>query len=150
MYKWGKLYGFILDFWFALVVSTDYPVSSDQRTCVWNVTQNATFWTGRKAATDRYVKVHQSNWMVFMHSLHFVGLHKKCTFETCDIHVYHYLSFSNLKGADQCSECAHFKDGPNCVARCTQGVPGVNNQLVWTYPDKNRQCQPCHANCTQG
>lgn len=53
-------------------------------------------------------------------------------------------------GADNCSECAHFKDGPHCVARCTQGVPGVNGQLVWTYSDKNRQCQPCHANCTQG
>ncbi|KAA0704734.1 Epidermal growth factor receptor [Triplophysa tibetana] len=53
-------------------------------------------------------------------------------------------------GADQCSECAHFKDGPNCVERCTQGVPGINNQLVWTYLDKNGQCMPCHANCTQG
>ncbi|XP_056593752.1 epidermal growth factor receptor-like [Triplophysa dalaica] len=56
----------------------------------------------------------------------------------------------NGPGADQCSECAHFKDGPNCVERCTQGVPGINNQLVWTYLDKNRQCQPCHDNCTQG
>ncbi|XP_050954794.1 epidermal growth factor receptor [Labeo rohita] len=53
-------------------------------------------------------------------------------------------------GADQCTECAHFKDGTHCVAQCAQGVQGLNNRLVWTYPDKNRQCQPCHANCTQG
>ncbi|XP_056306216.1 epidermal growth factor receptor-like [Danio aesculapii] len=53
-------------------------------------------------------------------------------------------------GADQCTECAHFKDGTHCVAQCAQGVQGLNNRLVWTYPDKSRQCQPCHANCTQG
>uniref|UniRef100_A0A673KRW5 Receptor protein-tyrosine kinase n=1 Tax=Sinocyclocheilus rhinocerous TaxID=307959 RepID=A0A673KRW5_9TELE len=53
-------------------------------------------------------------------------------------------------GADQCTECAHFKDGTHCVAQCAQGVQGLNNRLVWTYPDKNGQCQPCHANCTQG
>uniref|UniRef100_A0A9J8DD16 Receptor protein-tyrosine kinase n=1 Tax=Cyprinus carpio carpio TaxID=630221 RepID=A0A9J8DD16_CYPCA len=49
-------------------------------------------------------------------------------------------------GADQCTECAHFKDGTQCVAQCAQGL---YNRLVWTYPDKNGQCQPCHANCTQ-
>ncbi|XP_051970903.1 epidermal growth factor receptor-like isoform X1 [Xyrauchen texanus] len=53
-------------------------------------------------------------------------------------------------GADQCTECAHFKDGPHCVALCAQGVPGLNNRHVWTYADKKRQCQLCHANCTQG
>ncbi|KAK2870318.1 hypothetical protein QQF64_021724 [Cirrhinus molitorella] len=53
-------------------------------------------------------------------------------------------------GADQCTECAHFKDGKHCVAQCAQGVQGLNNRLVYTYPDKTRQCQPCHANCTQG
>uniref|UniRef100_A0A8C1ZFG8 Receptor protein-tyrosine kinase n=1 Tax=Cyprinus carpio TaxID=7962 RepID=A0A8C1ZFG8_CYPCA len=49
-------------------------------------------------------------------------------------------------GADQCTECAHFKDGTQCVAQCAQGL---YNRLVWTYPDKYGQCQPCHANCTQ-
>uniref|UniRef100_A0A673GNT8 Receptor protein-tyrosine kinase n=1 Tax=Sinocyclocheilus rhinocerous TaxID=307959 RepID=A0A673GNT8_9TELE len=53
-------------------------------------------------------------------------------------------------GADQCTQCAHFKDGTQCVAQCAQGVQGLYNRLVWTYPDKNGQCQPCHANCTQG
>ncbi|KAK7118642.1 hypothetical protein R3I94_022213 [Phoxinus phoxinus] len=53
-------------------------------------------------------------------------------------------------GADQCTECAHFKDGSHCVAQCAQGVQGLNNRLVWTYPDKTGQCQPCHPNCTQG
>uniref|UniRef100_A0A8C1KKK3 Receptor protein-tyrosine kinase n=1 Tax=Cyprinus carpio TaxID=7962 RepID=A0A8C1KKK3_CYPCA len=53
-------------------------------------------------------------------------------------------------GADQCTECAHFKDGMHCVAQCAQGVQGLNNRLVWTYPDKKGQCQPCHTNCTQG
>uniref|UniRef100_A0A8C2DVA7 Receptor protein-tyrosine kinase n=1 Tax=Cyprinus carpio TaxID=7962 RepID=A0A8C2DVA7_CYPCA len=52
--------------------------------------------------------------------------------------------------ADQCTECAHFKDGMHCVAQCAQGVQGLNNRLVWTYPDKKGQCQPCHTNCTQG
>uniref|UniRef100_A0A673GQF9 Receptor protein-tyrosine kinase n=1 Tax=Sinocyclocheilus rhinocerous TaxID=307959 RepID=A0A673GQF9_9TELE len=51
---------------------------------------------------------------------------------------------------DQCTQCAHFKDGTQCVAQCAQGVQGLYNRLVWTYPDKNGQCQPCHANCTQG
>lgn len=53
-------------------------------------------------------------------------------------------------GADQCTECAHFKDGIHCVAQCAQGVQGLNNRLDWTYPDKTGKCQPCHANCTQG
>uniref|UniRef100_A0A3B4DLE0 Receptor protein-tyrosine kinase n=1 Tax=Pygocentrus nattereri TaxID=42514 RepID=A0A3B4DLE0_PYGNA len=53
-------------------------------------------------------------------------------------------------GADQCVECAHFKDGSHCVSQCAHGVPGMNDRLVWSYPDKNRECQPCHPNCTQG
>uniref|UniRef100_A0A3B1JXU7 Receptor protein-tyrosine kinase n=1 Tax=Astyanax mexicanus TaxID=7994 RepID=A0A3B1JXU7_ASTMX len=53
-------------------------------------------------------------------------------------------------GADQCVECAHFKDGSNCVSQCANGVPGMNNRLIWTFVDKNRQCQPCHPNCTHG
>ncbi|XP_072536407.1 epidermal growth factor receptor-like isoform X1 [Salminus brasiliensis] len=53
-------------------------------------------------------------------------------------------------GADQCVKCAHFKDGSHCVSQCANGVPGVNNKLIWTYPDKNRECRPCHPNCTHG
>uniref|UniRef100_A0A7N8XZF4 Receptor protein-tyrosine kinase n=1 Tax=Mastacembelus armatus TaxID=205130 RepID=A0A7N8XZF4_9TELE len=53
-------------------------------------------------------------------------------------------------GPDQCSQCAHFKDGPHCVPRCPHGVPGDGDMLIWKYPDSIGQCQPCHQNCTQG
>uniref|UniRef100_A0A4W4EKZ0 Receptor protein-tyrosine kinase n=1 Tax=Electrophorus electricus TaxID=8005 RepID=A0A4W4EKZ0_ELEEL len=53
-------------------------------------------------------------------------------------------------GLDGCVECANFRDGPHCVARCPQGVPGENETLVWKYPDSTRVCQLCHHNCTQG
>eukprot|EP00064_Thunnus_orientalis_P014425 superscaffoldBa00002497_g14469 len=53
-------------------------------------------------------------------------------------------------GPDQCSQCAHFKDGPHCVPRCPHGVLGDGDTLIWKYPDMTRQCQPCHLNCTQG
>ncbi|XP_066540239.1 epidermal growth factor receptor-like isoform X2 [Hoplias malabaricus] len=53
-------------------------------------------------------------------------------------------------GADNCVDCAHFKDGSHCVLQCAHGIPDMNNKLIWTYSDKNRVCQPCHPNCTQG
>ncbi|XP_028289789.1 melanoma receptor tyrosine-protein kinase-like isoform X2 [Gouania willdenowi] len=53
-------------------------------------------------------------------------------------------------GPDQCSQCAHVKDGPHCVLRCPHGVPGKEDVLVWSYADGGGQCQPCHQNCTQG
>uniref|UniRef100_A0A672J273 Receptor protein-tyrosine kinase n=1 Tax=Salarias fasciatus TaxID=181472 RepID=A0A672J273_SALFA len=53
-------------------------------------------------------------------------------------------------GPDQCSQCAHFKDGPHCVARCPHGVQGDGDTLIWKYPDSSGQCQSCHQNCTQG
>ncbi|KAK1795390.1 hypothetical protein P4O66_010567 [Electrophorus voltai] len=53
-------------------------------------------------------------------------------------------------GADQCTECAHFKDRFTCVPSCAQRVHGFNNTLIWTYTDKNRQCQRCHPDCIQG
>nr|XP_046228029.1 melanoma receptor tyrosine-protein kinase-like isoform X2 [Scatophagus argus] len=53
-------------------------------------------------------------------------------------------------GPDQCSLCAHFKDGPHCVLRCPHGVLGDGDALIWKYPDRKGQCQPCHQNCTQG
>ncbi|KAG9278768.1 epidermal growth factor receptor-like [Astyanax mexicanus] len=53
-------------------------------------------------------------------------------------------------GPDGCVECAHFRDGPHCVARCPQGIPGEKDTLVWKYPDSMRVCQLCHQNCTQG
>uniref|UniRef100_UPI0037E8D14B melanoma receptor tyrosine-protein kinase-like isoform X2 n=1 Tax=Semicossyphus pulcher TaxID=241346 RepID=UPI0037E8D14B len=53
-------------------------------------------------------------------------------------------------GPDQCSQCAHFKDGPHCVPRCPHGVLGEKDTLIWKYPDGTGQCQSCHQNCTQG
>uniref|UniRef100_A0A3Q1ELU9 Receptor protein-tyrosine kinase n=1 Tax=Acanthochromis polyacanthus TaxID=80966 RepID=A0A3Q1ELU9_9TELE len=53
-------------------------------------------------------------------------------------------------GSDQCSQCAHFKDGPHCVPRCPHGVQGGGDTLIWKYTDGTGQCQPCHQNCSQG
>ncbi|XP_047662260.1 epidermal growth factor receptor isoform X1 [Tachysurus fulvidraco] len=53
-------------------------------------------------------------------------------------------------GPDMCVECANYKDGPHCVSRCPQGVPGEKEMLIWKYPDSMHVCQLCHPNCTQG
>ncbi|XP_048121674.1 epidermal growth factor receptor-like isoform X1 [Alosa alosa] len=53
-------------------------------------------------------------------------------------------------GPGQCVECLHFTDGPRCVHHCPHNVFGENDKLIWKYPDRRRECQPCHANCTQG
>ncbi|XP_048019191.1 epidermal growth factor receptor [Megalobrama amblycephala] len=53
-------------------------------------------------------------------------------------------------GPDKCAACANYKDGPHCVPRCPQGVPGEKDILIWKYADVMRVCQPCHENCTQG
>uniref|UniRef100_A0A9J8BCP6 Epidermal growth factor receptor n=1 Tax=Cyprinus carpio carpio TaxID=630221 RepID=A0A9J8BCP6_CYPCA len=46
--------------------------------------------------------------------------------------------------------CANYQDGPHCVTRCPQGIPGEKDVLIWKYADTMRVCQPCHENCTQG
>ncbi|XP_037311535.2 melanoma receptor tyrosine-protein kinase-like [Pungitius pungitius] len=53
-------------------------------------------------------------------------------------------------GSDQCSQCAHLKDGPHCVRRCPHGVLGDGDALISKYADGKGQCQPCHQNCTEG
>ncbi|XP_026137105.1 epidermal growth factor receptor-like isoform X1 [Carassius auratus] len=53
-------------------------------------------------------------------------------------------------GPDKCTFCANYKDGPHCVPRCPQGIPGEKDILIWKYADSMRVCQPCHKNCTQG
>uniref|UniRef100_A0A673K1W0 Receptor protein-tyrosine kinase n=1 Tax=Sinocyclocheilus rhinocerous TaxID=307959 RepID=A0A673K1W0_9TELE len=53
-------------------------------------------------------------------------------------------------GPDKCTVCANYKDGPHCVPRCPQGIPGEKDILIWKYTDRMRVCQPCHENCTQG
>ncbi|KAJ6665365.1 hypothetical protein lerEdw1_004414 [Lerista edwardsae] len=52
-------------------------------------------------------------------------------------------------GADHCSKCFHFKDGPNCVEKCPDGVQGTNS-FIFKFADENRECHSCHPNCTQG
>uniref|UniRef100_UPI003AAAAD41 receptor tyrosine-protein kinase erbB-4-like n=1 Tax=Centroberyx gerrardi TaxID=166262 RepID=UPI003AAAAD41 len=53
------------------------------------------------------------------------------------------------QGPDQCVKCLHFKDGPNCVKKCPDGVQGANS-FIFKYAKANNECHPCHANCTQG
>ncbi|XP_035376884.1 receptor tyrosine-protein kinase erbB-4-like isoform X2 [Electrophorus electricus] len=52
-------------------------------------------------------------------------------------------------GPDHCVKCLHFKDGPNCVEKCPDGLQGANS-FIFKYAKANNECHPCHANCTQG
>ncbi|XP_072339453.1 receptor tyrosine-protein kinase erbB-4-like isoform X1 [Scyliorhinus torazame] len=52
-------------------------------------------------------------------------------------------------GPDHCTKCSHYKDGPNCVERCPDGLHGARG-FIFKYADSNHECHPCHANCTQG
>ncbi|XP_048339530.1 receptor tyrosine-protein kinase erbB-4 [Sphaerodactylus townsendi] len=52
-------------------------------------------------------------------------------------------------GPDQCTKCSHFKDGPNCVEKCPDGVQGTSS-FIFKYADENRECHSCDPNCTQG
>uniref|UniRef100_A0A672GP97 receptor protein-tyrosine kinase n=1 Tax=Salarias fasciatus TaxID=181472 RepID=A0A672GP97_SALFA len=52
-------------------------------------------------------------------------------------------------GPDHCVKCLHFKDGPNCVEKCPDGLQGANS-FIFKYAEINNECHPCHANCTQG
>uniref|UniRef100_A0A8C7IG69 receptor protein-tyrosine kinase n=1 Tax=Oncorhynchus kisutch TaxID=8019 RepID=A0A8C7IG69_ONCKI len=53
-------------------------------------------------------------------------------------------------GHEQCTRCANFKDGDNCVPWCPRGVAGGRNTFIWKYADKMKVCQLCHQNCTEG
>uniref|UniRef100_A0A672RE82 receptor protein-tyrosine kinase n=1 Tax=Sinocyclocheilus grahami TaxID=75366 RepID=A0A672RE82_SINGR len=52
-------------------------------------------------------------------------------------------------GPDHCVKCLHFKDGPNCVEKCPDGLQGANS-FIFKYAEANNECHPCHVNCTQG
>jgi len=41
------------------------------------------------------------------------------------------------QGAEHCSSCRSYKDGPYCVSSC----PDLK------YPDTDGVCRPCHPNC---
>ncbi|XP_068590086.1 receptor tyrosine-protein kinase erbB-4-like [Cebidichthys violaceus] len=55
----------------------------------------------------------------------------------------------NGPGPERCVKCVHFKDGPNCVEKCPDGLQGANS-FIFKYAEANNECHPCHANCTQG
>ncbi|KAK2512367.1 hypothetical protein Q9966_016388 [Columba livia] len=55
----------------------------------------------------------------------------------------------NGSGADTCTRCAHYRDGPHCVESCPDGVLGERGP-IYKYPDATRECRPCHENCTRG
>ncbi|XP_051629486.1 receptor tyrosine-protein kinase erbB-3 isoform X4 [Manacus candei] len=55
----------------------------------------------------------------------------------------------NGSGADTCTRCAHYRDGPHCVERCPDGVLGERGP-IYKFPDGSRECRPCHENCTRG
>uniref|UniRef100_A0A3P8VDG6 Receptor protein-tyrosine kinase n=1 Tax=Cynoglossus semilaevis TaxID=244447 RepID=A0A3P8VDG6_CYNSE len=53
-------------------------------------------------------------------------------------------------GADECVECANFRDGPYCMSSCPTGVNDGHKGLIFKYPNREGHCEPCHHNCTQG
>ncbi|XP_060910202.1 receptor tyrosine-protein kinase erbB-4-like isoform X1 [Labrus mixtus] len=55
----------------------------------------------------------------------------------------------NGPGPEHCVKCLHFKDGPNCVEKCPDGLQGANS-FIFKYAEANNECHPCHSNCTQG
>ncbi|KAM6112290.1 LOW QUALITY PROTEIN: receptor tyrosine-protein kinase erbB-3 [Phoenicopterus ruber ruber] len=54
----------------------------------------------------------------------------------------------NGSGADTCTRCAHYRDGPHCVESCPEGTG--ERGPIYKYPDASRECRPCHENCTRG
>ncbi|XP_008112654.2 receptor tyrosine-protein kinase erbB-3 [Anolis carolinensis] len=55
----------------------------------------------------------------------------------------------NGLGADACTICSGYKDGPHCVESCPRDIQGEKG-LIFKYPDANRECWSCHENCTNG
>lgn len=53
------------------------------------------------------------------------------------------------QGPEHCVKCLHFKDGPNCVEKCPDGLQGASS-FIFKYAEANNECHPCHSNCTQG
>uniref|UniRef100_A0A8C1RR27 Receptor tyrosine-protein kinase erbB-4 n=1 Tax=Cyprinus carpio TaxID=7962 RepID=A0A8C1RR27_CYPCA len=46
-------------------------------------------------------------------------------------------------GPDHCVKCLHFKDGPNCVEKCPDGLQGANS-FIFKYAEVNK-CGLCNA-----
>ncbi|XP_066442870.1 receptor tyrosine-protein kinase erbB-2 isoform X2 [Eleutherodactylus coqui] len=50
--------------------------------------------------------------------------------------------------ADQCLECAHYKDGAMCVNQCPSGKKVDSFVPIWKFADKDGSCQLCPVNCS--
>ncbi|XP_044152280.1 receptor tyrosine-protein kinase erbB-2 [Bufo gargarizans] len=50
--------------------------------------------------------------------------------------------------ADQCAQCAHYKDGATCVNQCPSGKKVDSYVPIWKYADKDGICQLCPVNCS--
>lgn len=50
--------------------------------------------------------------------------------------------------ADQCVECAHYKDGTTCVNQCPSGKKVDSYVPIWKFADKDGTCQMCPVNCS--
>ncbi|KAE8626456.1 hypothetical protein XENTR_v10006636 [Xenopus tropicalis] len=55
----------------------------------------------------------------------------------------------NGSGPDGCVQCVNYRDGLHCVSQCPNGILG-KDRPIFKYPDANKDCQPCHENCTHG
>ncbi|XP_041440319.1 receptor tyrosine-protein kinase erbB-3 isoform X2 [Xenopus laevis] len=55
----------------------------------------------------------------------------------------------NGSGPDACVQCVNYRDGLHCVNHCPNGIFG-KDRPIFKYPDANKNCQPCHENCTHG
>lgn len=53
-----------------------------------------------------------------------------------------------LQLADQCVECAHYKDGTTCVNQCPSGKKVDSYVPIWKFADKDGTCQMCPVNCS--
>ncbi|KAG8452434.1 hypothetical protein GDO86_004292 [Hymenochirus boettgeri] len=68
--------------------------------------------------------------------------HKEC-------HTMVGMMSCNGSGPDACVQCANYRDGLHCVNQCPNGILGKKGP-IFKYPNTNKDCQPCHENCTQG
>uniref|UniRef100_A0A8C9S178 receptor protein-tyrosine kinase n=1 Tax=Scleropages formosus TaxID=113540 RepID=A0A8C9S178_SCLFO len=79
----------------------------------------------------------------------FAGPERECMACHSECQVFDGMVSCTGPGADECVECANFKDGPHCVSSCPNGVMGERG-LIFKYPNLTKNCEPCHINCEKG
>ncbi|XP_072540741.1 receptor tyrosine-protein kinase erbB-3a [Salminus brasiliensis] len=80
----------------------------------------------------------------------FAGPNGKCMLCHSECAVQENRMTCRGPGVDQCVECLRLQDGPHCVSSCPEGVMGEKGLVIYKYPNAQRKCLPCHANCTHG